>query len=364
MELAFDAILAALDDAGLSVSDVDGLTQYTTAYLDAAPMAAMLGIDQLRFSAVPTGGGGGSAGSVALAAMAVHSGLANVVVGFHSSQFAPASGPTAFAAAGMRAASWHDFIRSPGLVAPGPMFAMMVQRHMYEFGTRREALAEVAISTRMNATKLESSMFRKPLTIDDYMEARILATPFCLFDYCMQSDGAVAYVITSKERARDLRKPPALIAGVGMGGPGAWGEGEEWLQMPDDLFTTSGYGTMAKEMYASAGIGPEEVSVASFYDHFTGMVLLQLEDFGLAPRGESGPFVEGGGIRFDGGKVPINTDGGSLSHANCNGATHVVEATRQIRGEATNQVKDANVALFTGAPGKLTLSSVLLRRDS
>jgi acetyl-CoA acetyltransferase len=366
MELAFEAILAAVDDAGLTMDDVDGLAQYSDINrLDVAAVAQMLGIRQLRFAAAPSGGGGGSAGAIALAAMAVHSGMAKVVVMFHCVQFRRISGPAAFdGTIGSRATSWHAFVRSAGLLAPGPMFAMITRRHMHEFGTQRQSFGEVAITQRANALRLDSSLMRTPLTMDQYLTAPMITDPFCLYDYCLQSDGAVACVVTSTERARDLRRPPVVIAGAAMGGAGAWGEGEESLQMPDDLFTTSGYATLARELYASSGLRPKDVDVAQFYDHFSAMVLLQLEDFGLAPRGESGAFVESGGIRWPSGRVPVNTHGGSLSHANVNGATHIAEAARQIRGDAVNQVANARVALCTGAPGKITLSAILLRRDS
>jgi len=241
------------------------------------------------------------------------------------------------------------------------MFSIMARRHMHEFGTRREHFGEVAVSNRTYASRMEAAVMRDTITLDDYLAARMISDPLCLFDYCLQTDGAAAVVTTSASRAADLRQPPVYIRGMAQGGEGVWGQGEEWLQMPDEIFASAGYRSIVPDLYASAGIGSDEIDVALLYDHFTAMVLMQLEDFGFCPRGESGPFVESGAIRQSG-SIPVNTHGGSHSYANLNGMTHIPEAVRQLRGTATNQVPDAGVALVTGGPGKLPMSALILRR--
>jgi acetyl-CoA acetyltransferase len=361
LDMGCTAILAALDDAGLTVGDVDGITYYASFAPDASVIAEVLGIPALRLSAGMTGGGGGSAGSVGLAAMAIATGVADVVVTVHVSKFEPMAPASYFADAAATRGGWFDFVNNAGLIAPGQMFAIMARRHMHEFGTTRRHFAEVAVSTRDNASRMEAAVMREPITFEEYFSARMISDPFCLFDYCLQTDGAAAVVTTSAERAADLRQPPAYIRGIAQGGEGAWGQGEEWLMMPDDIFPSAGYRSVARDLYTSAGLGPADVDVAELYDHFTGMVLMELEDFGFCGRGESGPFVEDGRIRRDG-TLPVNTHGGSHSYANLNGMTHIPEAVRQVRGTATNQVPDAEVVLVTGGPGKLPMSALLLRR--
>jgi len=253
-----------------------------------------------------------------------------------------------------------DFLRPYGLVGPGQMFALLAQRHMHKYGTRREHLAEVAISTRENAIRRPSSIQREPLTVDDYFSARMVSEPLCLFDFCLETDGAVAVITTSVERARDLRHPPVLVTAGVHGGTGGWGQAIGWHGMPDDEYASSGHRPVAKRLYEMAGLGPTDVDVALLYDHFTPMVLMQLEDYGFCPVGESGPFVADGNIRYGTGTIPVNTHGGNLSEAYIIGMTHIREAVEQLRGVAVNQVEGASVALVTGGPASLPVSGTLL----
>ena len=234
---------------------------------------------------------------------------------------------------------------------------------MHLYGTRREALAEVCISQRINAMKRPMSLRREPLTLDDYFDARMVSDPLCLLDYTMESDGAVAVITVSAERAKDLRQPPAYIMGSAHGGSGRWGPGIfRYCQTPDEEFASSGHRPVAERLYEMAGVGPGDVDVALLYDHFSPLVLLQLEDYGFCPIGEGGPFVEDGNIRFGTGTIPVNTHGGNLSDAYIIGMTHIVEAVEQLRGTAINQVENAEIALVTGGPASLPVSGTLLRR--
>ncbi len=361
-ELAGKAILAALDDAGLRVDELDGITYYGYgAGIDTAVLAQMLGIPHLRLAVCVSGGGGGASGAVGTASAAIVSGLASVVVSLSTSQHVGFRATAAFANPTNAGSHW-DFVSPAGLVAPGQMYAMLARRHMHEYGTTREHFGAVAISSRANASRIEGAVRRDPISMDDYLSSRMISEPFCLLDYCQETDGAVACVTTSVERARDLRRPPVLIRAAAMGGEGAWGQGEEWLQMPDDYFAAAGYRRIADDLWSRAGLGPAEIDVAELYDHFTAMVLMQLEDLGFCAPGEAGPLALGGGIRRDG-TLPVNTHGGSHSHANMNGLTHVLEAVRQLRGDAVNQVAGAETALTTGGPGKIPMSALVLRKD-
>ncbi len=367
-ELACQAILAAVDDAGLDVADVDGFALYSGGGgFDPGMAAQVLGIPNVRFTAGLTGGGGGAAGAVGLAAAAITGGLADVVVSLMVLQ-QPSGGRfgSAFAnKAGQYSAPptpEKDFLAPSGLVGPGQMFAILVQRHMHQYGTTREHLAEVAISTRTNALNRPQALMRSPMTRDDYFAARMIADPFCLFDFCLECDGAVAVVTTTAERARDLRHPPAYVRATAFGGAGQWGTAITWMGMPEEIFASSGHRPVARDLWARAGLGPEDVDVALLYDHFSGLVLLQLEDYGFCPIGESGPFVADGDIRYAGGSIPVNTHGGNLSEAYIIGFSHVMEAVEQLRGTAVNQVADASVALVTGGPAPIPVSGLVLTR--
>jgi acetyl-CoA acetyltransferase len=368
LQLVGTAILAALDDAGLTVRDVDGFALYSFG-LDTSLLAQTLGIPDVRFSAMLTGGGGGSAGSVGLASAAIVSGQADVVVSYMVLQQAGLRRFGASFAASKERGQYsappspeRDFVAPSGLMAPGQMFAILAQRHMHLYGTRREHFAEVAISSRDNASHRDTALLRDPITLDDYFAARMISDPLCLLDYCLECDGAVAVVTTSAERARDLRHPPVYVTASAHGGAGRWGQAIIWMNMPDDMFASSGHRPVAEQLYRRAGLRPDDVDVALFYDHFSPMVLMQLEDYGFCPVGESGPFVADGNIRWPSGRLPVNTHGGNLSEAYIIGMTHVKEAVEQLRGTAVNQVAGAEVALVTGGPASIPVSALLLRR--
>ena len=378
MSMACTAILAALDDAGLTVADLDGFAIYAHA-CDPATVAATLGVPEVRYAASTTSGGGGSAGALGLAASAIVGGMATCCVTLMSLQqlnrrlggtavdgmlaYAMMSegGGSAYGGGGLPPSA--AFTANNGLLSPGHSFSMIAARHMHLYGTRREAFAEVCIAQRENAGKRPMSLRREPLTIDDYFSARMVSDPLCLFDYTMESDGAVAVVTVSAERAKDLKQPPAYIMGSAHGGSGRWGPGIfRYFQAPDEEFASSGHRPVAQRMYEMAGVGPSDVDVALLYDHFSPLVVLQLEDYGFCPIGEGGPFVEDGNIRFGTGSIPVNTHGGNLSDAYIIGMTHIVEAVEQLRGTAVNQVEGAEIALVTGGPASLPVSGTLLRR--
>jgi acetyl-CoA acetyltransferase len=367
VELACAAILDSLCDAGLTADDVDGFALFSGG-LDVGLLVETLGIPEIRFAATVAGSGGGSAGSVGLASAAIASGMASVVVSVVAVQqltrmgaaLAPGDGSGQYAA---RPTAQSDFTIPAGLLAPGQAFAMIAARHMHEFGTRREDFAEVAISTRANATRRETALMRTPLTLEQYLDSRIIADPLCLYDHCLESEGAVAIVTTSLARARGCRNAPVRVLASAHGGSGDWGRAIGAFNMPDSVFASSGHTAVARTLYGRAGLSPSDVDVALLYDHFSPMVIMQLEDYGFCLRGEGGPFVREGNIRWPGGALPVNTHGGNLSEAYILGMTHILEAVEQIRGTAVNQVPDAEVALVTGGPAPVPVSALLLGRE-
>ncbi|HZP31334.1 MAG TPA: thiolase [Acidimicrobiia bacterium] len=376
--MAGKAILAALDDAGLEISDLDGFAIYSSS-CDPAEVASTLGVPEVRFAAGLTSGGGGCAGALGLAAAAIHAGMATCVVTLMTLQQrtrrlggSAVDGVLAYALMSEGGGGPYGgggippsaaFTANNGLLSPGHSFSLLAQRHMHRYGTRREHFAEVCISTRANAIRRPTALQREPLTRDDYFDARMISDPLCLFDYTMESDGAVAVITVAADRAKDLRQPPVHILASAHGGTGRWGQAIfRYFQAPDDEFASSGHRPVARRLYEMAGVGPADVDVALLYDHFSPMVIMQLEDYGFAPVGEGGPFVAEGNIRWPTGSIPVNTHGGNLSEAYIIGMTHVREAVEQLRGVAVNQVEGAEIALVTGGPAGLPVSGTLLRR--
>ena len=375
--MACTAILAALDDAGLTINDLDGFSIYSSS-CDPAAVAAELGVPEVRWATTLTSGGGGCAGALGVAAAAIDSGMATTVVTLMTLQQlnkrlggSAVDGMLGYALMSEGSSPYGGngvppsaaFTANNGLLSPGHSFALLTQRHMHLYGTTREHLAEVCISQRDNAIKRPTSLRTEPITLDDYFNARMISDPLCLFDYTMESDGAVAVITVAADRAKDLKQPPVYIMSSAHGGTGRWGPALfRYFQIPDDEFASSGHRPVAKRLYEMAGVGPGDVDVALLYDHFSPLVIMQLEDYGFCPIGEGGPFVADGNIRYGTGTIPVNTHGGNLSEAYIIGMTHVREAVEQLRGTAVNQVAGAEIALVTGGPASLPVSAALLRR--
>ncbi|WP_211366675.1 thiolase C-terminal domain-containing protein [Pseudonocardia kunmingensis] len=363
-ELAGTAIIAACEDAGLNVKDIDGFAYYSSAgagygqSMDTAQFMETLGIPEVTFSATLTSGGGGSAGSIGLARAAIVAGDANVVVTVMALQQAKQRLGSVFAA--VPPSPMNSFLQPSGLSGPGHLMSVLTRRHMHDYGTRRDAFAEIALSQRANAANRPKAIKREPLTLDDYWDARMIAEPLCLLDFCLETDGAVAVVTTSADRAKDLKQRPVPVVAAAHGGHRDWGRAFGWFGMPQETFASSGHAPVAKHLYQRADVGPEDIDVALLYDHFSPMVLMQLEDYGFCKKGEGGPFVESGAIRYKSGTIPVNTHGGQLSEAYIIGMTHVKEAVEQMRGTAINQVADAELALVTGGPAALPVSGLIL----
>ena len=240
-----------------------------------------------------------------------------------------------------------------GLVAPMLWYGPMARRHMHEYGTTSLQFAEVSIAMRRHASMQSNAQMKDPITIEDHQNSPILADPFRLLDCCLQTDGAAACVITAPERAKDLKKKPVYISAFGEAHPDS---PSSITQRPD--MTTFGIAKLAPRVFEMAGMTPKDVDVAELYDCFTFTVINQLEDIGFCGKGEGGPFVEGGRIEIDG-EIPVNPHGGLLAEGYIHGMNHIVEAVRQLRGEAVNQVKGAEIALYAGAAQEPTAAFLL-----
>lgn len=369
-ELACEAIVAAVADAGLTLADVDGLCTYSGDRNTPADVAQALGLGDLRYVGLAPGGGNAAAATIHDASMAVHSESAGVVVCYRSlcqgqfgrlGQARDGRGQSA-SPVGATIGGRDQFHMPFGLMSPVQRYALDARRHMHRYGTRSEHFGAVSVASYGHAQRNPRAvMYGRPLTMEDHQSSRMIADPYRLYDCCQESDGACALVVTSAERARDLPTPPALIAGAAQGM--AAGDGLDRWARPDDLWTSAGMVTTARDLYARAGIGPDEIDVAQLYENFTGQVLMTIEDFGFCPRGESGPFVEDGRLEWPDGGLPTNTSGGNLAEAYIHGLSLVVEGVRQIRGTSTAQVDGAEHCLVVAGPTAPPSSALILRRD-
>jgi acetyl-CoA acetyltransferase len=362
IELACKAILAALDDAGISPDDLEGFV-HMSGGLDSALLAQTLGVREVKFTVTLTGGGGAAAGTLSVAAAAIKSGSAHVVAIVRSMNQGVVHFGAAFAPGLKRQPTAEsDFYTTAGLISPAQMFALMARRHMHKYGTRREDFGAIAVALRKNAQTRPDALRHTPLTLDDYMASPMLADPLCRHDYCVENDVALAVIVVDQDLATDLKHPPVWVAAAEHGGLGRWGQAEEWMQMPEEIFDTSGHRPIAERLYRKTGLGPGDVDVALIYDNFSSNVLLQLEDYGFAKVGEGGDFVSSGAIRWPEGSLPINTHGGQLSEGFTSGIGNILEGVEQLRGTAINQVVGAEVALVTGAAAAIPVSGAILTK--
>jgi acetyl-CoA acetyltransferase len=261
----------------------------------------------------------------------------------------------------------NSFLQPSGLVGPGHLMSVLARRHMHLYGTTRDAFKEIVQATREHALNRPKAIRRKPLTDEEYWSQPMLADPLCRLDFCLETDGAVAFVTTTTDRAKDCKHPPALIHGVAHGGTRNWGRAFAWMGMQDPDFASSGHKFVADRLWEQTGLTAKDMDCAQIYDHFSCMVLMQLEDYGFCEKGGGNDYVLSGAIRYANrgqveGAVPLNTHGGNLNEAYIIGLTHVAEAVEQVRGTAINQVEDCEFALSSGGPASLPVSGMILRR--
>ncbi len=347
----------ALADAGLNFADVDGLVTCNAMSQPFLYPAEALAEYLQIFPNYCVGLGAGGAAAVSViqhAALAIEAGLCETVLITMADRLR--SGLTREQARQMQSAAGHPEFETPyGPSAPA-LYALVAQAHMHAYGTSREALAAVAVTMREHAGLHPGAQKRDPISIEDVLSSRPVATPLNVLDCSLVSDGGAAIVLTSAERARNLRQPAVFLLGSGEG------HSHEHLSAAHDL-TRSAAVESGRQAYARAGLGPKDIDVAGLYDCFTPVVLVLLEDLGLCPRGESGAFVLDGGIRL-GGALPVNPHGGLLSHChpgNPGSMFHVTEMVTQLRGQAgKRQVPNAEVALVHAQGGTLSSHSTLI----
>jgi acetyl-CoA acetyltransferase len=343
LDLIAEAAAGALDDAGLHTGDVDGLFTASAYYgLPGVNVGEALGI-RPRYSDSTNLGGASFVSHLLHAAAAIHAGACDVALIVYGSTQRSDGGR-------LRSVVEPDPREAPYRPRyPVSMFALAAVRHMHEYGTTREQLAEVAVAARAWARLTPRAFARGPLTIDDVLASRMVSSPLTVRDCCLVTDGGGAVLVTSTERARALRRPPAILLGAG---EAHW---HRAIACMPDLTTTAATDSGARA-FAMAGLGAADVDVVQLYDAFTINPILFLEDLGFCAKGDGGPFVAGGAIA-PGGRLPVNTNGGGLSytHPGMLGIFLVVEAVRQLRGDAgERQQPGVEVALVHGNGGALS----------
>jgi acetyl-CoA acetyltransferase len=363
LRLAVEAVKAALDDAGLHPRDVDGMATFTMDNNPEIEVNRSLGGGDLKFFSRTHIGGGAACAPVLHAAMAVATGVCDVVVCYRAmnerSQQRFGIGvqalPNRATPEGVHF-GWH----SPyGLLTPASWVAMNARRTMHEYGVTTEDFGRVAVADRKHAANNPAAWFYgKPITLEDHQASRWIVDPLRLLDCCQESDGAVAVVVTSLERARDLRQAPVRIAAAAQGA--TTDQQMMTRYYSDDITQLPEMKLVADQLYATAGIGPDDVQTAVLYDHFTPFVLTQLEEFGFCARGEAKDFLRDGHIEL-GGRLPVNTHGGQLGEAYIHGMNGIAEGVRQVRGTSVNPVPGVEHVVVTAGTGVPTSGLILGR---
>ena len=323
LRLTLEAITAALADAGLTPQDVDGLMRWSVDTSNEAEVASNLGIPDIAFFGEIGQAGNVGAALVASASAAIVAGLAKVVVIYRGVNGRSGRRYGRGEVTGRGGRGGGQFTEPFGMLTPQHGLAMMTRRRMHEHGTESRHFGMVAVAQRAHANRNPRATFHgTPLTLEEHQASRYVVEPLHLFDCCLETDGAGALVVTSVERARDLRTPPAVVrAAVQTGG------GER-------AYTETAAVLTAPRLFAMGGLGPEDVDVVQIYDHFSPFVIFALEDYGFCPTGEGAAFVEAGEIAWPDGRLPVNTSGGHLSEAYLQGMNQLIEGVRQVRGES------------------------------
>jgi len=369
LALTLDACLEAIADAGLRREDIDGLSTYPGAFNAGAPGFSGAGVTEvqeaLRLELDWFNGGleqPGQLGSIVNACAAIAAGLARHVLCFRTVWESTAQGGGRRQGIGtggggrLRASGSMQWTLPFGAASAAVWIAMMAQRHFHEYGTTREQLAGIALSGRRHAARNPKAIFRDPLRLDDYLAARMISTPFCLYDCDVPVDGSTAFVISHVDAARDAPRPPLRFEAVGtaLHGRPSW---DQW----DDL-TTMALRDASKMLWARTALRPSDVDVAELYDGFSFIALCWLEALGFCAKGEGGPFVADGTRIAQDGEIPLNTHGGQLSAGRLHGYGFLHEACVQLRGQGGGrQVEGARVAVAAAGGGPLAGCVLLVR---
>ena len=357
VKLALQAILAACADAGIDPRAIDGFASYSNDRNDPSRLAAALGIPELRFSNMQWGGGGGG-GSAAVgnAAAAIAAGYADCVVVFRA--LAQGQFQRFGAAPPTPTVSGEAALTFPyGLISPAQRFAMRVMRFMHDHEIGPSAQRAIALASYHHAqNNPRAVMHGRPLTPEAYDESRWIVEPFRLFDCCMENDGAAALILVSAERARDMRQRPAYLLGVAQGSE--YRNAARGHNAP--TYASSSFTTVAPHLYAMAGVTPKDVSVVQSYENFTGGVLMSLVEHEFFAADEANEFLTLENLTSPAGRLPLNTSGGNLAECYMHGLELQIEAVRQLRGQSTNPVLGARVAMVISGPMVTPVSSMLI----
>ena len=383
LQLAAEAILAAVEDAGLTTNDIDGMVTFAADQNDELALIRSLGVPELSYTGRTRGGGGGSAATVQLAAAAVASGVANTVVVYRAfnersgqrfgQPMTQNAGAAARGGAGGAARPAAPAAPAPnlmmmmrgrmpgfnmyqvyGLDTPAKTYSLWYQRYMYEYGVTNEDFGRYGVIARKHAaTNPAAWFFQRPITIEDHQASRWIVEPILRkLDCCQESDGGVALVITSADRAKDLPQPPVRIVAAAQAHTR---NGEEMY----DLYNGSRADfpecrALGRNLYDASGLSPDDIDVAMIYENFTPVVFLQLEALGFCGPGEAKDFIKDGNIEI-GGKTPVNTNGGLLGEGYIHGVNNILEGVRQMRGTAPNQIPNAEHALISAGRSGIIL---------
>ena len=361
LHMALEAILQALADAGLEPKDVDGIVKMgANNDVFEIDLLRSLNLPNLRFFNEVPHGGGAACGTIASATAAVVSGMADVVVTFRSLN-ERSERRFGVSSVGGGVGHWMQYLMPHGLVTPAQWVAMFGQRYLHEYGHETDVFGEVSVLTRKHAaTNPHAMMYERPITLEDHQNSRWISEPLRLLDCCLDTDGACATVVVSAEKAKQLKSTPAFIAAAAQG-TGSRAEMMTSYQRKNLARIEEAEAT-ASVIYPLAELEPRDIDVAEIYDHFTPMVLMQLEAYGFAEPGKAPELFREGRLDVEG-ETALNTHGGHLGEGYLHGFGHIVEAVRQIRGTAVNQVDDVETCLVTSGVAVPT-SAIILSKEA
>jgi acetyl-CoA acetyltransferase len=364
LQLASEAVKAALTDAGLTPRDVDGLVTMTVDINDELSLMRSTGISEVRWTSRTPFGGGGSKAMLQHAAAAVASGAAEVVVCYRAfnersaTRFGqPGQGQPGQGQPAQRTTppGWNWYLPF-GLDTPAKIYSLWYQRYMTTYGLTNEDFGRYTVVARKHAANNPNAWFyKRPITLEDHQQSRWIVEPILrLLDCCQESDGGVAMVVTSKERANDLKQPLVTIEGATQGHLSSAGDNTLFNFYGPDLAWFEEAAHVGQQLYEAAGTKPADIDAAMIYENFSPVVFLQLEAFGFCARGEARDFIKDGHLEL-GGTLPVNTHGGLLGEAYIHGLNNVIEGVRQIRGTSVNQVPGAARILCAAGHSALIL---------
>jgi acetyl-CoA acetyltransferase len=355
-QFAAEAVRGAVADAGLGLSDVDGLlTSSGVTGGVSIDLQRELGLTDLRLLSHMQAFGSTAGAMVQVASMAVQSGMANVVACvFADSPLRPERGSSAIYGTRHAGSGWWGLLGASGVIGANPMYALAARRHMERFGTTSEQLGQIAVAQRAWAALNPRAQMREPITLADHQASRWIVEPFHLLDCCLVSNGGIAVLVTTAERAATMAQPPVPVLGWAQSHPG------HYLRRHPDFGIVSGAAQAGPAALAMAGVSLGEVDVVQLYDCYTFTVLITLEDYGFCAKGEGGPFAASG-LLGPGGKLMLNTGGGQLSGYYLWGMTPLSEAVIQARGQAGSRQADAHdIVLVSGNGGVLDHHATLV----